>query len=48
MSRNPTTLEVVGVLVVLAACLVLALAWNEFIYDDWSCAFAECRLNKGD
>jgi ABC-type multidrug transport system permease subunit len=24
----------------------LALAWNEWLYGDWRCLFASCRIEK--
>ena len=29
-----------------ALCLGLAMLWNQYVYDDWTCAFSQCRRLK--
>jgi hypothetical protein len=47
-SNDPWTTALVILMLALVvfggACLLGA--WNEWLYGDWRCAFAHCRLSK--
>lgn len=36
------------VLVFFAVVMIVGIAINQLVYDDWRCMFAECRIVKGD
>lgn len=38
--------EIVVGVVFVALVSGLSVACNEYLYDDWRCAFAECRIKK--
>lgn len=42
MKNGEALFTVVG----LAIIVLSALVWADFIYGDWTCAFAECRKVK--
>lgn len=45
--RRSTTILAVSVLVGIAVVVLAAMiAWNIYVYGDWTCAFAECRKVK--
>lgn len=33
-------------LVAIGLCVGVSMVWNERLYGDWRCAFAQCRLEK--
>lgn len=43
LRRRQTAMVVSVVVVCVVAILGIELAWNQYAFDDWKCAFIECR-----
>ncbi len=44
--RQPTLLAIAALALLFALAFIAKAVWAAYVYDDWTCAFAECRKIK--